>query len=145
MESWFTVKTDREVQQIWYIDEWYIRVQRTIAVSCKCYFDFQDFPFIYQITYDAINLRQTAHVIFHLSCYNLDLAKAIVSMLLSAAQKLPVEQCQPFFKLITFLIDVAENGIPGLPSFMGIILPKLWKVFIFVIAEIVPVNTHNIQ
>ena len=103
-----------------------------VNISHKPSFDFQDFPFLYQITYDAINLRQTAHVIFHLSCYNLDLAKAIVSMLLSAAQKLPVEQCQPFLKLITFLIDVAENGIPGLPSFMGIILPKLWKVFIFV-------------
>ena len=89
---------------------------------------FQEFPFIYQIITDAINLRQTSHIIFHLSCYNHTLAEAIITMLLNAAQKLPIEQCQPFFKLITFLTDIGENGLPGLPSFIGIILPKLWKV-----------------
>ena len=91
-------------------------------------FVYQDSPFIYQITADAVNLRQTAHIIFHLSRYNEPFADMIVTLLLSAAQKLPLEQSQPFFKLLSFLTDVGENGLPGLPSFTGMILPKIWQV-----------------
>ena len=91
-------------------------------------FSFQDFPFIYQITADAINLRQTANIIFHLSRFNEEMGDMIVMLLLTAAQKLPMEQSQSFFKLLSLLTDVAENGLPGLPSFTGLILPKIWQV-----------------
>jgi len=77
---------------------------------------------------DMINLRQTANIIFHLSCYNEPLACQIVQMLLTSAQKLPIEQAQSFFKLLSFLTEVGENGLPGLPSFIGIILPRIWQV-----------------
>lgn len=49
-------------------------------------------------------------------------------MLLQTAQRLPAEQSQPFFKLLSLLTDVGENGMPGLPSFIGMILPKLGEV-----------------
>lgn len=93
----------------------------------KCFTPEKEFSFIYQITADVINLRQTAKIIFHLSCYNEQLASQIVQMLLKSVQKLPAEQAQPFFKLLSFLTDVGENGLPGLPSFIGLILPGIWE------------------
>lgn len=92
----------------------------------QCFVSNTEFPFIYQITADAVNLRQTANIIFHLSRYNKEMADMMVNLLLNAAQKLPIEQSQPFYKLLSLLTEIGENGLPGLPSFMGLVLPKIW-------------------
>lgn len=56
------------------------------------------------------------------------MADMMVNLLLNAAQKLPIEQSQPFYKLLSLLTEIGENGLPGLPSFMGLVLPKIWTV-----------------
>ena len=85
-------------------------------------------PFLCQITIDGINLRQTANIIFHLSCYNQQMAEMIVHLLLSTIQKLSIDQSQNFFKVLSLLVEVGENGLPGLPSFTAIILSEIWQV-----------------
>jgi ubiquitin carboxyl-terminal hydrolase 34 len=93
----------------------------------QCFLNNKDSPFIYQITADAVNLRQTANIIFHLSRYNEPFAEIIVQLLLNAAQRLSIDQSPPFFKLLSLLTEVGENGLPGRPSFTGMILPKIWQ------------------
>ncbi|XP_065067715.1 ubiquitin carboxyl-terminal hydrolase 34-like isoform X1 [Rhopilema esculentum] len=88
----------------------------------------KDFPFIFQITKDGINLKQTAHIIFSLSQYDIEMAERILQMLVTAIQKLPAEQIQNFFKLLSLLTE--HDSVPnrGLPSFSNLILPKMAQV-----------------
>ncbi|XP_065661314.1 ubiquitin carboxyl-terminal hydrolase 34 isoform X2 [Hydra vulgaris] len=93
----------------------------------QCFTSTKEVPFLCQIIMDGINLRQTANIIFHLSCYNQQMAEMIVHLILSTIQKLSIDQSQNFFKVLSLLIEVGENGLPGLPSYTAIVLSKIWQ------------------
>jgi len=88
----------------------------------------KDFPFIFQITKDGINLKQTAHIIFSLCQHNSEMAERILQMLINAIQKLATEQIQHFFKLLSLLTEQDSVHNLGLPSFTHLILPKMVQV-----------------
>ncbi|TMS23741.1 Ubiquitin carboxyl-terminal hydrolase 34 [Larimichthys crocea] len=85
------------------------------------------FPFLFQHIRDGINIRQTCNLIFSLCRYNNRLAEHIVSMLFSSIAKLTPEAANPFFKLLTMLMEFA-GGPPGMPSFASYILQRIWEV-----------------
>ncbi|MGH0141434.1 UNVERIFIED_CONTAM: hypothetical protein FKN15_009228 [Acipenser sinensis] len=51
----------------------------------------------------------------------------IVSMLFTSIAKLTPEAANPFFKLLTMLMEFA-GGPPGMPSFASCILQRIWEV-----------------
>ncbi|XP_066282190.1 ubiquitin carboxyl-terminal hydrolase 34-like isoform X3 [Branchiostoma lanceolatum] len=85
------------------------------------------FPFLYQQVRDNINLRQTCNLIFSLTRYNPRLAEAIVSMIFHSIGKLNPDGSQPFFKLLSMLVEFL-GGPPGMPSFTQLILNRIWDV-----------------
>ncbi|XP_041108949.1 ubiquitin carboxyl-terminal hydrolase 34 isoform X4 [Polyodon spathula] len=85
------------------------------------------FPFMFQHIRDGINIRQTCNLIFSLCRYNNRLAEHIVSMLFTSIAKLTPEAANPFFKLLTMLMEFA-GGPPGMPSFASCILQRIWEV-----------------
>ncbi|XP_028827085.1 ubiquitin carboxyl-terminal hydrolase 34 isoform X3 [Denticeps clupeoides] len=85
------------------------------------------FPFLFQHIRDGINIRQTCNLIFSLCRYNNRLAEHIVSMLFTSIAKLTPEASNPFFKLLTMLMEFA-GGPPGMPSFASYILQRIWEV-----------------
>ncbi|XP_048585971.1 ubiquitin carboxyl-terminal hydrolase 34 isoform X2 [Nematostella vectensis] len=85
------------------------------------------FPFLFQAIKDAINLRHTTNLVFSLSRYNAKLAESIVSMLITAVQKLPPEQSQSFFKLLSMLTELQGVSPAGMPSFTNLTLSKIWE------------------
>ncbi|XP_055079983.1 ubiquitin carboxyl-terminal hydrolase 34 isoform X2 [Periophthalmus magnuspinnatus] len=85
------------------------------------------FPFLFQHIRDGINIRQTCNLIFSLCRYNNRLAEHIVSMLFTSIAKLTPEAANPFFKLLTMLMEFA-GGPPGMPSFASYILQRIWEV-----------------
>ncbi|XP_051939696.1 ubiquitin carboxyl-terminal hydrolase 34 isoform X4 [Hippocampus zosterae] len=85
------------------------------------------FPFLFQHIRDGINIRQTCNLIFSLSRYNNRLAEHIVSMLFTSIAKLTPEAANPFFKLLTMLMEFV-GGPPGMPSFATYILQRIWEV-----------------
>uniref|UniRef100_W5NGU5 Ubiquitin carboxyl-terminal hydrolase 34 n=1 Tax=Lepisosteus oculatus TaxID=7918 RepID=W5NGU5_LEPOC len=85
------------------------------------------FPFLFQHIRDSINIRQTCNLIFSLCRYNNRLAEHIVSMLFTSIAKLTPEAANPFFKLLTMLMEFA-GGPPGMPSFASYILQRIWEV-----------------
>ncbi|XP_058880437.1 ubiquitin carboxyl-terminal hydrolase 34 isoform X1 [Acipenser ruthenus] len=85
------------------------------------------FPFLFQHIRDGINIRQTCNLIFSLCRYNNRLAEHIVSMLFTSIAKLTPEAANPFFKLLTMLMEFA-GGPPGMPSFASCILQRIWEV-----------------
>lgn len=85
------------------------------------------FPFLFQHIRDSINIRQTCNLIFSLCRYNNRLAEHIVSMLFTSIAKLTPEAANPFFKLLTMLMEFAA-GPPGMPSFASYILQRIWEV-----------------
>ncbi|KAJ4921880.1 hypothetical protein JOQ06_022023, partial [Pogonophryne albipinna] len=82
------------------------------------------FPFLFQHIRDGINIRQTCNLIFSLCRYN---NRLIVSMLFTSIAKLTPEAANPFFKLLTMLMEFA-GGPPGMPSFASYILQRIWEV-----------------
>ncbi|XP_069090498.1 ubiquitin carboxyl-terminal hydrolase 34 isoform X1 [Pleurodeles waltl] len=85
------------------------------------------FPFLFQHIRDGINIRQTCNLIFSLSRYNNRLAEHVVSMLFTSIAKLTPEAANPFFKLLTMLMEFA-GGPPGMPPFASYILQRIWEV-----------------
>ncbi|XP_062912032.1 ubiquitin carboxyl-terminal hydrolase 34 isoform X4 [Mobula hypostoma] len=85
------------------------------------------FPFLFQHIRDGINIRQTCNLIFSLCRYNNRLAEHIVSMLFTSIAKLTPEAAQPFFKLLSMLMEFA-GGPPGMPPFASYILQRIWEV-----------------
>ncbi|CAL8351436.1 unnamed protein product, partial [Boreogadus saida] len=85
------------------------------------------FPFLFQHIRDGINIRQTCNLIFSLCRFNNRLAEHIVSMLFTSIAKLTPEAANPFFKLLTMLMEFA-GGPPGMPSFASFILQRIWEV-----------------
>uniref|UniRef100_A0A8C7W9I2 Ubiquitin carboxyl-terminal hydrolase 34 n=1 Tax=Oncorhynchus mykiss TaxID=8022 RepID=A0A8C7W9I2_ONCMY len=85
------------------------------------------FPFLFQHIRDGINIRQTCNLIFSLCRYNNRLAEHIVSMLFTSIAKLTPEAANPFFKLLTMLMELS-GGPPGMPSFASYILQRIWEV-----------------
>ncbi|KAH0521479.1 Ubiquitin carboxyl-terminal hydrolase 34, partial [Microtus ochrogaster] len=85
------------------------------------------FPFLFQHIRDGINIRQTCNLIFSLCRYNNRLAEHIVSMLFTSIAKLTPEAANPFFKLLTMLMEFA-GGPPGMPPFASYILQRIWEV-----------------
>ncbi|XP_049955909.1 ubiquitin carboxyl-terminal hydrolase 34 [Schistocerca serialis cubense] len=84
------------------------------------------FPFLYQQIKDAINLHQTRNLIYALCRWNERLAVHIVAMIFQAITK-HSELCQPFFKILTLLIETT-SGMTGLPPFTQLILQHIWEV-----------------
>ncbi|WAR19191.1 UBP34-like protein [Mya arenaria] len=70
------------------------------------------FPFLFSQIRDNINVRQTCNLIFSLSRWNDNLANA---------------QCQPFFKLMSMLVEFV-GGPPGMPPFTQLILQRFWEL-----------------
>lgn len=87
----------------------------------------KNFPFLYNQIKDHINVRQTCNLIFSLCRWNDSLATAIVQMLFNAVKKLNAEQAQPFFKLMSYLVEFI-GGPPGMPTFMQYILQRFWEL-----------------
>eukprot|EP00794_Sanderia_malayensis_P020521 gene20521-22540_t len=87
------------------------------------------FPFLYQITKDAINLKQTANIISSLCLFNQGMAEKILEMIILSIQKLQTEQqSQHFFRLLSLLTEHDTPSTPGLLSFTNLILPKMAQV-----------------
>ncbi|CAJ0933399.1 unnamed protein product, partial [Ranitomeya imitator] len=85
------------------------------------------FPFLFQHIRDGINIRQTCNLIFSLCRYNNRLAEHIASMLFTSIAKLTPEAANPFFKLLTMIMEFA-GGPPGMPPFASFILQRIWEV-----------------
>ncbi|XP_018120315.1 ubiquitin carboxyl-terminal hydrolase 34 isoform X2 [Xenopus laevis] len=85
------------------------------------------FPFLFQHIRDGINIRQTCNLIFSLCRYNNRLAEHIASMLFTSIAKLTPEAANPFFKLLTMIMEFA-GGPPGMPPFASYILQRIWEV-----------------
>ncbi|XP_064621669.1 ubiquitin carboxyl-terminal hydrolase 34-like isoform X2 [Lineus longissimus] len=85
------------------------------------------FPFFFSQIRDSINLRQTCNLIFSMCRWNERLAVAIVQMIFTSITKLNQEQCQPFFKVLSMLVEII-GGPPGLPPFTRYILQKFWEL-----------------
>ncbi|XP_078316021.1 ubiquitin carboxyl-terminal hydrolase 34-like isoform X4 [Crassostrea virginica] len=85
------------------------------------------FPFLFNQIRDSINIRQTCNLLFSLSRWNEQLAIALVQMVFSAIKKLNFEHSQPFFKLMSMLVEFGA-GPPGLPPFTQYVLQKFWEL-----------------
>ncbi|XP_071963584.1 ubiquitin carboxyl-terminal hydrolase 34-like isoform X2 [Antedon mediterranea] len=85
------------------------------------------FPFLYQQIRDNINIQQTRNLIFSLTRFAPRLAEQIVAMIFNAIAKLNQEAGQPFFKLLSMLVDMV-GGPPGLPNFTPLILQRMWEI-----------------
>ncbi|KAK7104124.1 hypothetical protein V1264_018890 [Littorina saxatilis] len=108
------------------------------------------FPFLLNQIRDMLNIRQTTNLIYSLTRWNDSLAVTIVNTLFTAIKKLspeivsksgtpnPVFQhAQPFFKLLTLLVEFNTGTTtppPGLPNFIQIVLHKMWDL-----AKVAPV------
>lgn len=85
------------------------------------------FPFLFNQIRDSINVRQTCNLLFSLSRWNEQLAIALVQMVFNAIKKLNFEHSQPFFKLMSMLVEFGA-GPPGLPPFTQYVLQKFWEL-----------------
>ncbi|XP_033629048.1 ubiquitin carboxyl-terminal hydrolase 34-like isoform X1 [Asterias rubens] len=85
------------------------------------------FPFLFQQIRDCINLQQTRNLIISLTRFQPRLAEQIVAMIFNAIAKLNPEAGQPFFKILSMLVETA-GGPPGVPPFTPIILQRIWEV-----------------
>ncbi|XP_053405325.1 ubiquitin carboxyl-terminal hydrolase 34-like isoform X2 [Mercenaria mercenaria] len=85
------------------------------------------YPFLFNQIRDNINVRQTCNLIFSLCRWNDGLASAIVNMVFGAIKKLSPEQSQPFFKLMSMLVEFV-GGPPGMPPFTQLILQRFWEL-----------------
>ncbi|XP_041355094.1 ubiquitin carboxyl-terminal hydrolase 34-like isoform X3 [Gigantopelta aegis] len=85
------------------------------------------FPFLFSQIRDNINVRQTCNLIFSLTRWSDSLAVAIVNMVFSAIRKLNPDQSQPFFKLLSMLVEFV-GGPPGLPHYTQYVLQRFWEL-----------------
>ncbi|XP_078001097.1 ubiquitin carboxyl-terminal hydrolase 34-like isoform X2 [Glandiceps talaboti] len=85
------------------------------------------FPFLYQQIRDGINIRQTCNLIFSLCRFNQRLAEQIIGMIFTAITKMNAEVAQPFFKLLSMLVEI-PGGPPGMPPFTHLVLQRIWEV-----------------
>jgi ubiquitin carboxyl-terminal hydrolase 34 len=85
------------------------------------------FPFLFQQIRDCINLQQTRNLIINLTRFQPRLAEQIVAMIFNAIAKLNQEAGQPFFKILSMLVETS-GGLPGVPPFTPIILQRIWEV-----------------
>ncbi|XP_022096710.1 ubiquitin carboxyl-terminal hydrolase 34-like [Acanthaster planci] len=85
------------------------------------------FPFLFQQIRDCINLQQTRNLIISLTRFQPRLAEQIVAMIFNAIAKLNQEAGQPFFKILSMLVETG-GGLPGVPPFTPIILQRIWEV-----------------
>ncbi|ESO90145.1 hypothetical protein LOTGIDRAFT_164456 [Lottia gigantea] len=85
------------------------------------------FPFLFNQIRDNINIRETCNLIFNLTRWNGNEAVTIVNMIFAAIKKLTPELSQPFFKLLSLLVDYM--GAPaGTPHYTQYILHKFWEL-----------------
>ncbi|XP_074662968.1 ubiquitin carboxyl-terminal hydrolase 34-like [Tubulanus polymorphus] len=87
------------------------------------------FPFLFNQIRDNVNLRQTCNLIFSICRWNDRAALTVVQMIFSAitSAKLNQEQSQPFFKVLSMLVEFI-GGPPGMPNFTRYVLLKFWEV-----------------
>ncbi|XP_070576482.1 ubiquitin carboxyl-terminal hydrolase 34-like isoform X2 [Ptychodera flava] len=85
------------------------------------------FPFLNQQIRDGINIRQTCNLIFSLCRYNQRLAEQVIAMIFTAIGKMNAEAAQPFFKLLSMLVEIV-GGPPGMPPFTHLVLQRIWEV-----------------
>ncbi|XP_077867964.1 ubiquitin carboxyl-terminal hydrolase 34-like [Saccoglossus kowalevskii] len=88
----------------------------------------KSFPFLFQQIRDGINIRHTCNLIFSLCRHNQRLAEQIVRMIFLSIGKTNPEAAQPFFKLLSMLVELVGGGPPGMPPFTTLILHNIWEV-----------------
>ncbi|XP_072031378.1 LOW QUALITY PROTEIN: ubiquitin carboxyl-terminal hydrolase 34-like [Amphiura filiformis] len=128
-EKYRPTSLEKMIQLIAYLVE-SSRTERQLMLSQNDYAVLvagKGFPFLFQQIRDSINLQQTRNLIFSLTRFNSRLAEQIIAMIFNAIAKLSPEAGQPFFKVLSMLVDIV-GGPPGLPGFTPIILQRIWEV-----------------
>ncbi len=65
-------------------------------------------------------------------------------MVFNAIAKLSPEAGQPFFKILSMLVDIIGGGPPGLPNFTPIILQRIWEVSNSMLVNIIGGGTPSL-
>ena len=81
--------------------------------------------FLYNITRDNINIRQTCNLIFSLTRHNPALAEHVAEMVFLGVKS--AEHSLHFFRLLTLLTEVS-GGPAGLPCFTSLIMHRVWDL-----------------
>ncbi|XP_048258866.1 ubiquitin carboxyl-terminal hydrolase 34-like isoform X4 [Haliotis rufescens] len=106
------------------------RAEKQLHLSEKDYNSIiggKGFPFLFNQIRDNINIRQSCNLIFSLTRYNETLAVAVINMVFGAIRKLNPEQSQPFFKLLSMLVEFV-GGPPGMPQYTQYVLQRFWEL-----------------
>ncbi|XP_023337043.1 ubiquitin carboxyl-terminal hydrolase 34 [Eurytemora carolleeae] len=84
------------------------------------------FPiFLYNITKENINIRQTCNLIFSLTRHNPSLAESVAEMVFLGVKN--QEHSIHFFKLLTLLTELS-GGPAGLPCYTTLIMCRVWDL-----------------
>ena len=81
--------------------------------------------FLYSITRDNINIRQTCNLIFSLTRHNPALAEHVAEMVFLGVKS--AEHSLHFFRLLTLLTELS-GGPAGLPCYTSLIMHRVWDL-----------------
>ena len=81
--------------------------------------------FLYNITRDNINIRQTCNLIFSLTRHNAALAEHVAEMVFLGVKS--TEHSLHFFRLLTLLTELS-GGPAGLPCYTSLIMHRVWDL-----------------
>ena len=81
--------------------------------------------FLYNITRDNINIRQTCNLIFSLTRHNPSLAEQVAEMVFLGVKN--ADHSLNFFRLLTLLTELS-GGPAGLPCYTTLIMYRVWDL-----------------
>jgi ubiquitin carboxyl-terminal hydrolase 34 len=81
--------------------------------------------FLYNITRDNINIRQTCNLIFSLTRHNPALAEHVAEMVFLGVKS--AEHSLHFFRLLTLLTELS-GGPAGLPCYTSLVMHRVWDL-----------------
>ena len=81
--------------------------------------------FLYNITRDNINIRQTCNLIFSLTRHNPSLAEQVAEMVFLGVKS--ADHSLNFFRLLTLLTELS-GGPAGLPCYTTLIMYRVWDL-----------------
>merc|ERR1719394_421142 len=81
--------------------------------------------FLYNITRDNINIRQTCNLIFSLTRHNPSLAEHVAEMVFMGVKS--ADHSLHFFRLLTLLTELS-GGPAGLPCYTTLIMYRVWDL-----------------
>ena len=81
--------------------------------------------FLYNITRDNINIRQTCNLIFSLTRHNSSLAEQVAEMVFMGVKN--ADHSLNFFRLLTLLTELS-GGPAGLPCYTTLIMYRVWDL-----------------